>query len=149
LNTASRYIHRNAKKIFKSMRVTANAGSWSYLWESLKWFLTELNLKMPTEKLTAQYKPRCSLLLITEQSMHNFELYQKIVSEEVLIYSTPSRAMVWVGAAKFQEVVRGMRTFTVQKAVEFFLGVWTLQQFPGILRQIPWTLWCFQGCKET
>jgi hypothetical protein len=149
LNTASRYIHRNAKKIFKSMRVTANAGSWSYLWESMKWFLTELNLNMPTEKLTAQYKPRCSLLLITEQSMHNFELYQKIVSEEVLIYSTPSRAMVWVGAAKFQEVVRGMRTFTVQKAVEFFLGVWTLQQFPGILRQIPWTLWCFQGCKET
>jgi hypothetical protein len=131
------------------MRVTANAGSWSYLWESMKWFLTELNLNMPTEKLTAQYKPRCSLLLITEQSMHNFELYQKIVSEEVLIYSTPSRAMVWVGAAKFQEVVRGMRTFTVQKAVEFFLGVWTLQQFPGILRQIPWTLWCFQGCKET
>ncbi len=149
MNTASRYIHRNAKKIFKSMRVTANAGSWSYLWESMKWFLTELNLNMPTEKLTAQYKPRCSLLLITEQSMHNFELYQKIVSEEVLIYSTPSRAMVWVGAAKFQEVVRGMRTFTVQKAVEFFLGVWTLQQFPGILRQIPWTLWCFQGCKET
>jgi hypothetical protein len=131
------------------MRVTANAGSWSYLWESMKWFLTELNLNMPTEKLTAQYKPRCSLLLITEQSMHNFELYQKIVSEEVLIYSTPSRAMVWVGAAKFQEVVRGMRPFTVQKAVEFFLGVWTLQQFPGILRQIPWTLWCFQGCKET
>jgi hypothetical protein len=142
-------IHRNAKKIFKSMRVTANACSWSYLWESMKWFLTELNLKMPTENLTAQYKPRCSLLLITEQRMHNFELYPKNVSEEVLIHSTPSRAMVWVGAAKFQEVVRGMRTFTVQKAVEFFLGVWTLQQFPGILRQIPWTLWCFQGCKET
>jgi hypothetical protein len=100
-------------------------------------------------KLTAQHKPRCSLLLITEQRMHNFELYPKNVSEEVLIHSTPSRAMVWVGAAKYQEVVRGMSTFTVQKAVEFFLGVWTLQQFPGILRQIPWTLWCFQGCKET
>jgi hypothetical protein len=44
---------------------------------------------------------------------------------------TPSRAMVWVGPAKFQEVVRGgWGLFTVQKTLEFFLGVWNLTAIP-------------------
>ncbi len=106
------------------------------VWNGFDW----AELKMPTE-----IEPRCSLLLITEQHMHNPELYQKNVSEEVLIHSTPSRAMVWVGAAKFQEVVRGMRTFTVQKAVDFLSWSLNLTAIPRDLTTNPMDLMVLPG----